>query len=106
MAYRLFAGAAGYGSMGRGILRDLSPREQQFFQEGEQGAEEERSYADSDDAGIDQIRTVELLGGLHHSSHTFLPVHDFSEDHVGPADVIEDAEGRKNAREGSTEHQP
>src|SRR5947199_4032042 len=71
--------------------RELPPRKELLFKQGEQPAKEEGRKANGDDAGIDQVRTMKLLCRLHHGSHAILPVHNLGQDHVCPANVIQDA---------------
>src|SRR5215471_10701499 len=78
-------------------LRSLLPREKDSFHEREQRAEEKRRYPDGDNARINQVRPVKLFGRLNHGAHAAIAIDDFRQDHVGPTNVIENAEGRKNS---------
>src|SRR6266849_1300667 len=93
-ADRLFAHAGNACGPLRAGLR-LSPREEHFLHEREAEAEKEGGHADGDNSGIDQFRLVKFVRRLHHGANAFLAVHDLNQNHVGPANVIEDAEGGK-----------
>src|SRR5215471_20758349 len=68
----------------RGRLRDLPPGEKNLFQESEDGAKQKCRHANGDDAGVNQVRLVELLRRLDHGAHSAVAVHDLGQDHVGP----------------------
>src|SRR5215472_9493603 len=107
MGHRLamLAGAHGCRRL-RGSLCGLAPREQNLFQEGEQRAEQECGHADGNDTGVDQVRPMKLFCRLDHCAHSTIAVHNLRQNHVGPADVIEDAEGREYSWKRGAEHQP
>ena len=81
---------------------DSAPGKQPALQERQQQAEQERGEADGDDAGVHALEIQHLARRLHHVAHAFARVHHFGQNHVGPADVVQNAEraedGGKEAR--------
>src|SRR5579864_2451683 len=108
MCHRSFAmmGSANRCRNLRGRLSRLAPREENFFQKGENRAEKKCGHANRDNAGIHQVRPMKLLSRLDHGAHAAVAVHNLRQDHIGPANVIENAKGRKNSRNGCAEHEP
>src|SRR5262249_18698047 len=89
-----------------GRLRSLTPRKENFFQEGKNRAENKCGHTNSDNSGVNQIRLVELLCRLDHGAHAAIAVYNLSQNHVGPADVVKNAERRKDSRKRSAKHEP
>src|SRR5215471_21840461 len=78
-------------------LSNLTPRKENFFQEGKNRTEDKRGYANGDDSGIDQVRAMKLLSRLNHGPHTTIAIHNLGQNYVGPANIVENPERRKDS---------
>ena len=71
---------------------DLAPGKKSTFQKCQQEAEQECGNTDRDNSGIHAIEIQHFARGLHHVADALAGVHHLGQDHVRPADVVEDAE--------------
>src|SRR5579864_6507447 len=98
---------AGHRSTAAGEGRGrLTPREKMFFQNGQQEAEQESRDADRDNAGIDALEVQHFARSLDHVSHSLASVDHLREDHISPANVVENTERSKNRGKGSSKYEP
>src|ERR1700691_5929710 len=74
----------------------FAPGEEKAFEKRQQKPEQKRSDADGDDSRIDAIEIQHFASSLHHVTHALAGIQHLCQDHVGPADVVEDSEGREN----------
>src|SRR5271157_258927 len=84
----------------------LAPGEEPLFQESEQKPEEEGRNSYGEDSGIYPFKVEHFSSRLYHVADAFSRVDHFRQDHIGPADIVEDAERREDRRKGGTKHQP
>src|SRR6185369_12290812 len=101
------AARAGHGG-GRALEHagGAPPREQAALAQGEQPPEQERRDADGDDPGVDAVEVQHLVGRSDHVAHAFARIHRLRQDHVGPADVVQDPERAEDAGKRGAEQQP
>src|SRR5580658_2856792 len=73
----------------------FAPGEENSFQKSQQKTEEKRGNANGDDSRIDTIEVEHFAGRLDHVAHALTGVQHLGENDVGPANVVEDSEGRE-----------
>src|SRR5208282_2727877 len=84
----------------------FAPGEEAAFEKRQQKAEQEGGDADGDDARVHAIEIQDFASGLHHVAYALTSIQHLGQDHVGPADVIEDTEGRENRWKRGAKHEP
>src|SRR5258708_4749760 len=84
----------------------FAPREQAVLDERQQAAEQERSDPDGDNTGENALEIHYLPRRLQHIADAFARIDHLGQDHVGPADIVQNPERAKDRRERSAEHQP
>src|SRR5271156_2361226 len=86
-------GGAGYGRPASGQRGTrFAPGKEAVFQKRQQKAEQKRGDADGDDSRVHAIEIQHLASGLHHVTYALASIQHLGQDHIGPADVIEDSE--------------
>src|ERR1022692_1612087 len=84
----------------------FAPGEEAAFEKRQQKAEQEGGDADGDDSRVHAIEIQDFASRLHHVAYALASIQHLGQDHVGPADVIKDAEGRENRGERGAKHEP
>src|SRR5580700_8328461 len=84
----------------------FAPGEETAFEKRQQKPEQKRGDADGDDSRIHTIEIQHFASSLHHVAYALARIQHLGQYHVGPADVVEDSEGRENRRERRAEHEP
>src|ERR1700722_7752501 len=74
----------------------IAPGEEPFFQNRQQEPKQKCSDADGDNAGVNTLEIQNFARRFDHIAHAFARVYHLGQDHVGPADIVENAERRKN----------
>src|ERR1700741_4977531 len=69
-----------------------APREQLALEKRQQESEQECGDADCDDAGVDSVEIQNFASGLDHIADALTRIQHPRENHVCPADIIEDSE--------------
>src|ERR1700733_135553 len=84
----------------------FAPGKEAAFQKAQKKTEQECGNANGDDSRINALEIQNFARGFHHVADAFARVDHLGEDHVSPADVVENAERRKDRRDRRAEHQP
>src|SRR5213594_3001168 len=75
-----------------GGSRHPAPGKEPALQKGEEPAEQEGCDSNGDDSRINSLEVQHFPGGFDHVAHSLACVHHLGQDHIGPANVVENAE--------------